>query len=321
MAATTLWERLCSMDIKLLGVTGIVAAGAGVLVGLPFGAGALLVGLGAAYYFGHRSPPIALNPDQKIPFALIEKEVLSHDTTRFRFALQSPEHVLGLPVGKHMNFSCKVDGKLVVRSYTPVSSNDEIGYFDMVIKVYKPLPPRFPDGGKMSQYFDQMKIGDTIDVRGPAGHIEYARPGVIILHKDKKSAPIVKNVTKFAMIAGGTGITPCLQIIRAIKKNPADRTEVYLVFANKSEDDILLRKELDEVAEDPRFHIWYTIDKAGPGWKYSEGYIDEAMLREHLPPVGEDVQALMCGPPPMLKFACVPNLEKLGYRSDQMATF
>ena len=45
---------------------------------------------------------VALNPKKKIPFALSEKIELSHDTCLFRFALPSPEHRLGLPVGQHM---------------------------------------------------------------------------------------------------------------------------------------------------------------------------------------------------------------------------
>ena len=42
---------------------------------------------------------------RKIPFKLIEKEVVSHDTRIFRFALQSPQHMLGFPLGKHMYLS------------------------------------------------------------------------------------------------------------------------------------------------------------------------------------------------------------------------
>ena len=34
-----------------------------------------------------------------------------------------------------MHLSARVDGDLVVRPYTPVSSDDEIGYFELVIKV------------------------------------------------------------------------------------------------------------------------------------------------------------------------------------------
>ena len=45
------------------------------------------------------------------------------------------------------------------------------------------------------------------------------------------------------------------------------------------------------------------------------------MLKDHMPPPGADVQILMCGPPPMINFACVPNLEKLGYTKDMYFAF
>jgi hypothetical protein len=50
---------------------------------------------------------IALNPRKKIPFKLAERVVLSRNSRLFRFALQSPKHRLGLPVGQHMFFSAK----------------------------------------------------------------------------------------------------------------------------------------------------------------------------------------------------------------------
>ena len=34
-----------------------------------------------------------------------------------------------------MYLSAKVDGSLVIRPYTPVTSDDEVGYFELVIKV------------------------------------------------------------------------------------------------------------------------------------------------------------------------------------------
>ena len=34
-----------------------------------------------------------------------------------------------------MYLSAKVDEKLVIRPYTPVTSDDELGYFELVIKV------------------------------------------------------------------------------------------------------------------------------------------------------------------------------------------
>ena len=49
-------------------------------------------------------PPavVALNPKKRIAFKLVEKHMLSHNVRRFRFALQSPQHKFGLPIGKHV---------------------------------------------------------------------------------------------------------------------------------------------------------------------------------------------------------------------------
>ena len=55
---------------------------------------------------------------------------------------------------------------------------------------------------------------------------------------------------KIGMIAGGTGFTPCLQIIRAALKDPNDSTSIDFIYANVNEEDILLR-DLCERCETP----------------------------------------------------------------------
>jgi NAD(P)H-flavin reductase len=47
------------------------------------------------------------------------------------------------------------------------------------------------------------------------------------------------------MIAGGTGITPMYQVMKEILSNPADKTCLRLLYANQTEEDILIRKELE----------------------------------------------------------------------------
>lgn len=39
------------------------------------------------------------------------------------------------PAGQHIYLSARVDGNLVIRPYTPVSSDDDKGFVDLVIKV------------------------------------------------------------------------------------------------------------------------------------------------------------------------------------------
>lgn len=74
------------------------------------------------------------------------------------------------------------------RSYTPVSSNSDRGHWDLIVKVY----PQ----GKMTQYLDNMKIGDYIEAMGPKGKFVYQK----------------NKFKKIGMLAGGSGITPCLQV-------------------------------------------------------------------------------------------------------------
>ena len=59
----------------------------------------------------------------------------------------------------------------------------------------------------------------------------------------------------------------------------------------------------------------YTFSPAD--WSYDKGFISEEMIAAHLPPAGDDTLIFMCGPPPMIKFACQPNLDKLGYAADR----
>uniref|UniRef100_A0A8D2D683 NADH-cytochrome b5 reductase n=1 Tax=Sciurus vulgaris TaxID=55149 RepID=A0A8D2D683_SCIVU len=258
--------------------------------------------------FQRSSPAITL----EYPLRLIDKEIISHDTRRFRFALPSPQHILGLPVGQHIYLSTRIDGNLVIRPYTPVSSDDDKGFVDLVVKVYfKDTHPKFPAGGKMSQF------------RGPNGLLVYQDKGKFAIRPDKKSSPVIKTVKSVGMIAGGTGITPMLQVIRAIMKDPDDHTICYLLFANQTEKDILLRPELEELRNEhsARFKLWYTVDKAPEGWDYSQGFVNEEMIRDHLPPPGEEPLVLMCGPPPVIQYACLPNLERVGHPQERCFAF
>ncbi|CAF2332768.1 unnamed protein product [Rotaria sp. Silwood2] len=262
------------------------------------------------------------NPDVKYTFSLSHKENISHDTRLFRFQLPSPKHVLGLPIGQHIYLTAHINGELVKRPYTPTTSDDNQGYFDLVIKVYS--------HGKMTQYLDKFSIGQTIEVSGPSGNLIYKDNGLFDIRPRKPDPFVTRRIHRLGLIAGGTGITPMYQILNEILKEqtsivPGGRVDIkiWLLFANQTEQDILLRDELELLAasNSDRFKIWYTIDRESEEWKYSKGFINEDMLREHMPPPGDDVLICICGPPPMIKFACVPNLDKLGYTESMRFTF
>ncbi|KAL6066413.1 NADH-cytochrome b5 reductase 1 [Balamuthia mandrillaris] len=252
----------------------------------------------SAYPTNKTTKKVALDPERYQKFALAEKIIINHNTRIFRFSLPKPDDVLGLPIGQHMSFRCIIDGKEVYRPYTPISSDDDLGYFDLLIKVY----PK----GQMSSYFDRMEVGDVIDVKGPKGKFIYR--------------PNMKRA--FGMLAGGTGITPMLQVINAILKNPKDRTQLHLIFANVTEEDILLRDRLEHLAEEhpDRFKLFYALNQPPEGWTQGVGFVTAEMIKEHCPAPADDIMMVMCGPTPMNN-AMLANLQQLGYSQDMCFKF
>lgn len=259
---------------------------------------------------------IALNPKKKLDFPLIEKFYLTHNVVKLRFGLPSEAHKFGLPVGKHIFLYAKVNGETVMRAYTPTSSDHDLGYFDLVIKVYRANENlKFLEGGKMSQHLDRLAIGDFVTVKGPVGHVEYLGRGKYLLDGEERFT------TAFNLLAGGTGITPCYQIVKSVLRDPEDTTKISLLYANTSEVDILLRDELDQLSKDGRFNVWYTLTSPPENWNYSTGYISLDMCKNYLLPRSENTVACMCGPPPMIEYACKPSLIDMGFDESQMIEF
>jgi len=297
---------------------------------LVLGGAALLLGLiiGIIVSLVKEKHPIALTKDFK-EYPLVDKKILSHDTRRFTFSLPSPNHKLGLPIGQHMTlyFKDPETGKGVQRSYTPVTGDETLGTVAFVIKVYKAgVHPKFPNGGMLSQHLDSLKIGETMQMKGPKGHLTWlCDKGKFTIQQLRKPLQ-TRQATHIAMIAGGTGITPMLQVADAIFRNPADTTCIKMIYANQTEDDILVREELESYAKQypNRFSLHYTVDKAtSKDWKYSTGFITKEMMEKHLytPSTNDKIQVFMCGPPPMMKFACLPALEAMGFTEKDWFVF
>jgi len=243
-------------------------------------------------------PKTVLDPQEWRWFTLKYRKDVTHNTRLFRFALPKETDVLGLPIGQHLSFrALDAEGKYFQRSYTPTTSDDELGYFDLIVKVY--------EKGAMSRHLDRMQVGDKIEVRGPKGKFIYQ--------------PNMKF--SLGMIAGGTGITPMLQVIRAIHKNKQDKTQVNLIFANVNAEDILLKDELDALAaQDKRFKVYYVLNNCPEGWTGGSGFVSQAMIERELPRPGNDNLVLTCGPPMMLK-AMATHLQAIGFADSMCVTF
>ncbi|KAK8850722.1 NADH-cytochrome b5 reductase 1 [Kwoniella newhampshirensis] len=238
-----------------------------------------------------------LDPVEWRSFKLVAKDHLSHNTALYRFELPRPTDCLGLPIGQHISVAAEIDGKQIMRSYTPTTLDDDKGHFDLVVKTY--------EKGNISRYLSLLTIGQDVKIKGPKGKFIYT-PDL---------APAL------LMIAGGTGITPMYQIIKSSIKNPADKTKLALIYANVEEDDILLRKELEALrdASNGRFKLYYVLNKPPAGWTGGVGFVTKEMIENLMPEGGvgspthgEGHKVLMCGPPPMCS-AMKAHLAQIGY--------
>lgn len=212
---------------------------------------------------------------------LEDVEVVNHNTKRLRFRLPEDDMVSGLHVASAVMTKYQPAGaeKPVTRPYTPISDEDARGYVDLLVKKYP--------GGPMSTHMHDMVPGQRLEIKGPL----------------PKYAWEANKHEHIALIAGGTGITPMYQLLRAIFKNPEDRTKVTLVFGNVTEDDVLLKNELAALEnEHPRrFRAFYVLDNPPKHWTGAKGYITKDLLKTVLPePKSDNIKVFVCGPPGMM---------------------
>ncbi|EGD98623.1 NADH-cytochrome b5 reductase [Trichophyton mentagrophytes] len=286
----------------------------------------LAVVAGAGYYYWQmqQMPGAAIKKDRKPVFTggdqgwvdlkLSAVEEVSHNVKKLRFELPDSESVSGLHIASALltKFKGEGDAKATIRPYTPVSDEDEPGHLDLLVKKYP--------GGPMSTHIHELSVGEPLSFKGPIPKYEWE----------------ANKHSHVCMVAGGTGITPMYQLIRKIFSNPADKTQVTLIYGNVGEEDILLRRELEHLENmHPRqFKVLYLLDRPGEGWTGGKGYVTKELVQMAFPePKTEGIKLFVCGPPGMYKAVSGPKvspkdqgeltgiLKELGYTKEQVYKF
>lgn len=255
-----------------------------------------------------------------VPLEVEKVDTLNHNVKLVRFKLPEAGQVSGMEAASALLTKFKPEGaeKPVIRPYTAVSDDDAKGHLDLLVKKY--------EGGAMSSHIHSLQPGDKLDVKGPI--VKY------------KWAP--NKHEEIALVAGGTGITPMYQLIKAIFTSPqaaTDKTKVTLVFGNISEKDILLHKELRDIENKypQRFRAFYVLEKPEDEAAFAKtagtkGYITKDLLKQVLPEPknGDKIKVFVCGPPGLMNAVSgnknspsdqgdlTGALQELGYAKDQV---
>lgn len=100
-------------------------------------------------------------------------------------------------------------------------------------------------------------------------------------------------------VVGGIGITPVLSMLRA-RRDWQYRQPIWLIYANHSEDEIVMREELTALREVLPMTLVHVLAEPSPQWEGETGYVDAELLQRHLPDDAPDIDYYVCGPPPMM---------------------
>ncbi|PLB49086.1 hypothetical protein P170DRAFT_383687 [Aspergillus steynii IBT 23096] len=257
-------------------------------------------------------PDIALKRHKWIQGKLLGKTKLSDDTNRYKFSLPDGKK-LGLESGQHVQVGFHFEDKLVFRSYTPVRpvlEEDEDGTFDLVVKIYKPDLQQ--PGGTMSNILDCLREHEEIDIAGPTGEIRYQGNGDFLIDDTKY------HFDRIQLILGGSGITPGYQIIAHILSSPSDKTQIKVLDANKTENDILLYDELTKFEKDhpDQLQVYHVLSRPDSDWTGLKGHVDADKLHKYAFPPDDKTVALLCGPSTLVT-AVDTALEEWGYNKDK----
>lgn len=174
------------------------------------------------------------------------------------------------------------------RPYSISSPPNQTGYYDITV--------RRVEGGLVSNYLlDEVRKGDLLESSGPAGNFYFN--------------PLFHDNT-MVCIAGGSGVTPFLSMVREVVECGLNRT-VYLFYGSRDLDDAIFHDQLHTISE--RFeNIQYVpvIENPPAGYEGASGLMTGELIRKRIGDI-RGKTFYLCGPQGMYDF-CIPELEKLG---------
>lgn len=252
---------------------------------------------------------------QAVP--LLEKFPVSETSSVLRFGL--PDKAKPLNLSTCACILAKADlpdragnEECVIRPYTPISTNADVGYFDLLVKDYG-------ENGRMSTYLtEDLNVGDSIDFK----HIDF---------NVKIQAPFAKK--KVGMLVGGTGITPMIQALHAILGDASDKTQVTMLYGSRVASDILGESLLTKWSDNSdRLKVVHVLshEPKESDWSGERGYFTKELIEKNMPsPDDKNGIIFVCGPPVMYEVLCGPRDQKeltglladMGYSAEQVYKF
>ena len=200
--------------------------------------------------------------------------------------------------GQHVDIRLTADnGYQAQRSYSIASPAGRAPRVELTVECVS--------GGEVSPFLiEELRAGDTIELRGPIGGYFTWNPGI--------SSPLM-------LIAGGSGVVPLMSMLRT-RSQAGSKVPAKLLYSARSVEDIIYRDELELAANRDGFDLVHTLTRGAPaGWKGQTRRVDRDMLAQYGFQPAEEPQIFVCGPTSFVE-TVADQLVSLGHGESAIKT-
>jgi ferredoxin-NADP reductase len=233
----------------------------------------------------------------RLSWTLGEVVEVIDETPRVRsIVLELPDWP-GHRAGQHVDVRLTAeDGYQAQRSYS-IASAPEDGRLAITVE-------GLPDGEVSSYLVGELRVGDTLELRGPIG-------GYFVWDA-QMGGPLL-------LVAGGSGVVPLMSMVRHRQASGAT-VGTKLVYSSRSWEDVIYRDELERLASHDGLEVAHTLTRMQPpGWSGYARRVDEEMLAEAGWPPSDAPTSFICGPTPFVE-AVATALQGLGHAANTIKT-
>jgi len=211
-----------------------------------------------------------------------------------RYFIKVPDEVpFTFKAGQFIMLDLPIDSKYTNRSYSIASAPSEDNIFELCIVLN-------PKGLGTPYMFENFKVGTTVKISKVLGKFQLQQP--------------CEN--DICLICTGTGIAPLRSLLLDIINKNIPHKNIYMIFGNRWEKDILYRKEMEDIAaKHPEFQFIPVLSRDNDGWTGRTGYVHaiyEEIFSDRRPAC-----FYLCGWADMLHDAR-KRLEEMGYDRKQI---
>jgi ferredoxin-NADP reductase/ferredoxin len=182
--------------------------------------------------------------------------------------------------GQYINLYMTIDGVHTSRPYS-ISNPPGDPYLDLTVRVK-------PNGFGTDYLFNHVEVGQNFESSGPGGHFHYE--------------PLIDR-HGLVLIAGGSGITPIMSIIRHFSRTGWP-VPMHLIYGSRTLEDTIYRNELDALSSgNPNLNYALVLSEPEPHYQGVRGFITADLISAHIG--AQDLErytVMVCGPNPMYDF-------------------